>query len=667
MSSVHLRRRFSLALLLTALLPLCPLLVPCATAAPPPPPASQAVTGDAVLQYLDQVIDWYRQVIALDQSPLNSQELLLRESVRQNAKQVVRLSFDFARAQATLLDAQSSKAAPSTAAAAAATNSTSARLAQATTRAVGHAQELQDQVDQLNRQLESARGNDRDMLTARRDHLVAQLNLVTAQRDTLQSYSHFMRSATAGPGNVDAENLLQKIADLEQSVPDVQEQASATTQPTDTTATTATAAAAVGAAASASSTFHPESAGVFSLISEIFTLSSRMNELNAMANRADKLRQTVDGFRGPVRAELMDALHRGDALSTTSTTQPATDDPTKLAKLDAERQELENLTGRFKQLASAGVPLGEQSVLLESARANLLSLHALLAQQHARALRSLLVRLGGMVLTIVVLIVISEVWRRATFRYVTDARRRRQLMMVRRIVIAVLVLMIIIASVVTEFGSLATFAGLITAGIAVALQTVILSGVAYFFFIGRFGVRVGDRVTINGITGDVVEIGLFRIYLMELAGSKTDPHPTGRIVVFSNSVLFQPQAFYKQLPGADYVWHELSFTLSPDTEYGVAEHRLMDSVESVYAGYKEEIQRQYESVTSSMQVAIEPPRPQSRLRFVDSGLEFVVRYPVDMRRAAEIDDQITRKLLESIDQEPKLKLVASTTPKIQAA
>jgi len=48
--------------------------------------------------------------------------------------------------------------------------------------------------------------------------------------------------------------------------------------------------------------------------------------------------------------------------------------------------------------------------------------------------------------------------------------------------------------------------------VAVALQTVILSGVAYFFFIGRFGVRVGDRVTITNITGDVIEIGLFRIY-----------------------------------------------------------------------------------------------------------------------------------------------------------
>src|SRR5439155_13646060 len=143
--------------------------------------------------------------------------------------------------------------------------------------------------------------------------------------------------------------------------------------------------------------------------------------------------------------------------------------------------------------------------------------------------------------------------------------------LVRRIVIGSIVMLIIIGGVVTEFGSLATFAGLITAGIAVALQTVILSGVAYFFFIGRFGVRVGDRVTISGISGDVIEVGLFRLYLMELSGTKPDLHPTGRVVVFSNSVLFQPSAFYKQLPGSDYIWHEVAITLAPGSDYALAE------------------------------------------------------------------------------------------------
>src|SRR5439155_2119367 len=208
-----------------------------------------------------------------------------------------------------------------------------------------------------------------------------------------------------------------------------------------------------------------------------------------------------------------------------------------------------------------------------------------------------------------------------------DVRRRRQIMLIRRAVIGVLLVIIIALNLVSEFGSLATFAGLITAGIAVALQTIILSGVAYFFFIGRFGVRVGDRVTISGITGDVIDIGILRLYLMELSGEDgRDLNPTGRIVVFSNAVLFQPSPFFKQIPGADYTWHEVALTLSPETDHKLAETRLLGAVEAVYAGYMEEVERQQEAVARSLHLQLPPPKPDGRLRFVDAGLEFVVRY-----------------------------------------
>ena len=63
----------------------------------------------------------------------------------------------------------------------------------------------------------------------------------------------------------------------------------------------------------------------------------------------------------------------------------------------------------------------------------------------------------------------------------------------------------------SELGTITTFAGLMTAGIAVALQNVILSVAGYFFLIGKYGVRVGDRVQVAGVTGDVVDIGLVRL------------------------------------------------------------------------------------------------------------------------------------------------------------
>lgn len=64
---------------------------------------------------------------------------------------------------------------------------------------------------------------------------------------------------------------------------------------------------------------------------------------------------------------------------------------------------------------------------------------------------------------------------------------------------------------------------------------------------------MGDRISVAGATGDVVNIGLVPLYLMELAGTGLDLYPTGRIVVFSNSVLFQAGTpLFKQVPGTEY-------------------------------------------------------------------------------------------------------------------
>ena len=169
-------------------------------------------------------------------------------------------------------------------------------------------------------------------------------------------------------------------------------------------------------------------------------------------------------------------------------------------------------------------------------------------------------------------------------------------MLLRRIVTDILLAIVLALGFVSEFGSLATFAGFLTAGIAVALQTIILSVAAYFFLIGRHGVRVGDRITVSGVTGDVIDVGLVRLYLMELGGAGADLHPTGRVVVVSNSVLFQGAPFFKQIPGTAYAWHEVAVKLEPGGDYTMAESKLLEAVNSVYAQYRVIIEQQSQTL-----------------------------------------------------------------------
>ena len=117
------------------------------------------------------------------------------------------------------------------------------------------------------------------------------------------------------------------------------------------------------------------------------------------------------------------------------------------------------LTARFKQLAGAGVPLGEQEALLDATRQNLLDWHSALGRQYTRLLRDLLIHICSIAAILLLIVIVAAAWKHATFRYVQDVRRRRQLLLIRRIFVAVLVVFVIIGSVVNEFGSLATFAG----------------------------------------------------------------------------------------------------------------------------------------------------------------------------------------------------------------
>jgi hypothetical protein len=100
----------------------------------------------------------------------------------------------------------------------------------------------------------------------------------------------------------------------------------------------------------------------------------------------------------------------------------------------------------------------------------------------------------------VVVLVIGELWRPATFRYVRDARRKAPVFGCAKSGGAVVIAMAVIFGFVREFGSLATYAGFVTAGVAVAPQNPILPVVAYFFLIGRYGAYI--KLTIEHERGN---------------------------------------------------------------------------------------------------------------------------------------------------------------------
>jgi small-conductance mechanosensitive channel len=195
----------------------------------------------------------------------------------------------------------------------------------------------------------------------------------------------------------------------------------------------------------------------------------------------------------------------------------------------------------------------------------------------------------------------------------------------------------------------------------------LLSVAAYFFVIGRYGISVGDRISVAGVTGDVIDVGLVRFYLMEFSPTGADLYPTGRIVVFSNAVLFQATTpLFKQLPGTRYTWHEAILPLGPKADYDAVQKALNSAVDPVFKEYDMDM-LWHRRAFDPTDISLNPPAPEHRLQFSDTGPELIARYPVDLNRAGEIDEKITRALIEAIQRDEKLANSVTGSPKIRSA
>jgi len=612
-------------------------------------PAASPASQDPgkIIQFLSATISWYRQRASEQKLANEPSDLTYLQENARVSDQVVQQAFEYARTEAQL---RSRQRATQPATQAQSDNSQYQRLSQALQRVEQQMKDTQSELEATRRKLTAANPAKRRGVQAQVDELESELGLLDARHDALQTMAEFVSSS----GNGNKLGFRAQIEELARSVPPALSGSSnpnqAQAQPT--AQTSAPAVTAVPAKA--------QPGGIWGLASDLIRLSGKIHSIDDQLSATDDLKKSADDLRTPIVNQLRDLIRQGDQLFAAADTS----DPSQLAQ---ETQQLDALQTQFRQVTTTLLPLSKVGVLLNIYSTTLRNWKESVRDEEHDELRQLLLRLSVLAILIVLVFALGEIWRRASFRYVHDTRRRYQFLLLRRIVIWTAVVIIVVLTFASQLGSAVTFAGLITAGIAVAMQNVITSIVGYFFLIGRYGLRVGDRVQIAGVTGEVVEIGLVRIHLMELGGP-ADSQPSGRIVAFSNSIVFQSgPGIFKQIPGTNFIWHELKLTLSSDTDYHQAKERITQAVEAALGKYRDAIANQRILVERSLTTVSAELQPKVRLHYTASGIEAIVRFPVEIGKAAEIDDHMMRELIAALDRDPKMKLVSAEIPVAKAA
>ena len=202
-------------------------------------------------------------------------------------------------------------------------------------------------------------------------------------------------------------------------------------------------------------------------------------------------------------------------------------------------------------------------------------------------------------------------------------------------------------------GQLGLVIGLLGAGLAFALQEVIGAVAGWANIVSGGMYRVGDRIEIAGVRGDVIDITLLRTKLMEI-GSPTDSGTwvkgrqyTGRIVTVSNKKTFTDPVFNFSAT-FEFIWEELTIPISHDSDWILAEKIMLEEARAV--SRSEGAQEAMELMLKRYPVPRVEVEPHVFVRATDNWMELAARFIVPVRTSRSVKDGLFRRITRRLDE-----------------
>jgi small-conductance mechanosensitive channel len=472
---------------------------------------SYKLPSDAqLIEYLLQSVNWYRHVHTERQIASGPADLVFLNENQAIESQIVKLSFEFAKADTALARATTfPHDAPMTL-----SDPASADLAHFIDLKNQHDREIQktsEDIAKLNEKTNLTR-EERKKLIAAREDAQSRLELLQAVSHTLNDLIEFVQMTRTARSS--AATLDLTIDDLAQSIPELNSSetpwSKLATQNTD----------------SKPSNRWRES-GLLGLVSEVSALRLKLRVVDEKIRLTDKFLLSTKNMRIPMSGFITQAL-QGIVSSNLQTSDSSL--------LREQKSHLDAITLELRAISPVVVSLDKQKALLEEYQSHLLPWRTEVAGQYRQAWKKMVERLLIVALIIGLLFGMGEISRRLALLRNQDPNRRRVVSIVHRLLTLFVVAVVALFSVAPDLSSFATYFGLLSAGLLLALQNVILPGLGALLLAGKRGIRIGDRVQISGITGDVIDMGLLQFQLREFDIQKQ--RFTGQVATFSNSLVF---------------------------------------------------------------------------------------------------------------------------------
>jgi len=215
-----------------------------------------------------------------------------------------------------------------------------------------------------------------------------------------------------------------------------------------------------------------------------------------------------------------------------------------------------------------------------------------------------------------------------------------------RYTLFILAFIIIVGIWLQEFRSVATFLGLLTAGLAVALKDPIVNLFAWIFILVRKPFTVGDRIQIGDHAGDIIDIRVFQLTLNEIGNWVDADQSTGRIIHIPNGKVFtETQANYTQ--GFSHLWNEIKVLITFESDWEKAKNVLEDVIGKHTAQYTTSAKEKLIEASKKFMIFYNTLSPNIYTSVQDSGVLLTIRYICEPRKRRATEHVIWEDILRS--------------------
>lgn len=264
------------------------------------------------------------------------------------------------------------------------------------------------------------------------------------------------------------------------------------------------------------------------------------------------------------------------------------------------------------------------------------------------------------IIIIAVLWLLRKVLYRVLVRNTKEKKRKYQIGKTINYTISFLGVLVIARIWFDGFQSVATFLGLLSAGLAIALKDPVSNLAGWIYIIWRKPFDLGHRIQIGTFAGDVIDISMFQLSIMEIGNWVDADQHTGRVIHIPNGKVFtEPLANYSQ--GMQYIWHEVPVHITYESNWEKARDILKNIVLKHAAHHTKEAEKQAAESSKEYLLIALTLNPNVYVSVEDYAIRLTMRYLCNPRKRRSTEQTMWEEVLKAFAQCPDISLAYPTT------